>query len=65
MAMIATRADMCAHGNQMNVRLITYTRYGPMVGCLACGTSWLVRDADRPSRQSSAARSQSAASRAS
>jgi hypothetical protein len=26
----------------MNLRLMTYTRYGPMVGCLACGTSWLV-----------------------
>jgi hypothetical protein len=26
----------------MNLRLITYTRYGAMVGCLSCGTSWLV-----------------------
>jgi hypothetical protein len=29
----------------MKLRLITYTQYGPMVGCLACGTSWLVREA--------------------
>jgi hypothetical protein len=36
---------MCVHGNQMKLRLITYTQYGPMVGCLACGTSWLVREA--------------------
>jgi hypothetical protein len=28
----------------MNLRLLTYTPYGPMVGCLACGTSWLVKD---------------------
>ena len=24
----------------MNLRLMTYTRYGAMVGCLSCGTSW-------------------------
>ncbi|HEY7121675.1 MAG TPA: hypothetical protein VH329_03860 [Solirubrobacterales bacterium] len=29
----------------MQLRLMTYTPYGPMLGCLACGTSWLVRDA--------------------
>jgi hypothetical protein len=34
---------MCDHSNQMKLRLITYTRYGPMVGCLACGSSWLVK----------------------
>jgi hypothetical protein len=28
----------------MNVRLMMYTRYGPMVGCLACGKSWLVSE---------------------
>ncbi len=27
----------------MQLRLITYTSYGPMIGCLACGASWLVR----------------------
>ena len=42
---------MCAHRNPMNVRLISYTRYGAMVGCLGCGTSWLV------ARQDAAARS--------
>jgi hypothetical protein len=26
----------------MTVRLVSYTRYGPMVGCLVCGKSWLV-----------------------
>jgi hypothetical protein len=28
----------------MSLRLMTYTRYGPMVGCLVCGKSWLVSD---------------------
>jgi hypothetical protein len=37
---------MCAHKNQTDLRLISDTRYGPMFGCLACGTSWLVREAD-------------------
>jgi hypothetical protein len=27
----------------MHLRLISYTSYGPMVGCLACGASWLVK----------------------
>ena len=27
----------------MKLRLVAYTRYGPMVGCLACGTSRLVK----------------------
>jgi hypothetical protein len=35
---------MCRHSNPMNVRLMTYTRYGPMVGCLVCGKSWLVNE---------------------
>jgi hypothetical protein len=51
---------MCTHGNQLKLRLITYTQYGPMCGCLACGTSWLVREADvapgKRSRKSSAGR---------
>jgi hypothetical protein len=38
-------SEMCAHENLMQLRLMTYTPYGPMLGCLACGTSWLVRDA--------------------
>jgi hypothetical protein len=50
---------MCRHQNPMNVRLVTYTRYGPMVGCLVCGKSWLVNEpkgspaplARRPGRQ--------------
>jgi hypothetical protein len=33
---------MCGHTNPMNLRLVTYTRYGALVGCLSCGTSWLV-----------------------
>jgi hypothetical protein len=35
----------CAHGNQLKVRLLTYTPYGPLVGCLTCGTSWIARTA--------------------
>jgi hypothetical protein len=35
---------MCAHQNQLKLRLITYTRYGALCGCLTCGSSWLVRD---------------------
>jgi hypothetical protein len=27
----------------MQLRLLSYTSYGPMVGCLACGNSWLVK----------------------
>jgi hypothetical protein len=34
---------MCGHENLLKLRLMTYTRYGPLVGCLACGTSWLVK----------------------
>jgi hypothetical protein len=33
---------MCGHGNPLNLRLMTYTRYGAMVGCLSCGTSWFI-----------------------
>jgi len=33
---------MCTHTNPMTLRLMTYTRYGAMVGCLSCGTSWLI-----------------------
>jgi hypothetical protein len=33
----------CTHRNPWEFRLITYTRYGAMVGCLQCGTSWLIR----------------------
>jgi hypothetical protein len=35
-------ARVCTHRNPWELRLITYTRYGAMVGCLRCGTSWLV-----------------------
>ena len=27
----------------MWVRLIEYTQYGTWVGCVECGTSWLIR----------------------
>jgi hypothetical protein len=37
---------MCAHENLMQLRLLTYTRYGAMCGCLGCGTSWLIRGTD-------------------
>jgi hypothetical protein len=41
---------MCAHSqNPMSLRLMTYTRYGAMVGCLVCGKSWLVTDPKRTS----------------
>jgi hypothetical protein len=40
-------AATCTHGNQLKVRLVTYTRYGPMVGCLTCGTSWIVKQPTR------------------
>jgi hypothetical protein len=50
---------MCGHSNPLNLRLMTYTRYGAMVGCLSCGTSYFVdlrRDTNTPappaSRQS-------------
>jgi hypothetical protein len=36
-------ADACAHGNPMWIRLIDYTRYGAWIGCVQCGTSWLIR----------------------
>jgi hypothetical protein len=26
----------------MNLRLMTYTRYGAMVGCISCGVSFFV-----------------------
>ena len=35
-------ARACTHRNPWDLRLITYTRYGAMVGCLRCGTSWLM-----------------------
>ena len=38
-----TGADTCGHANPMHLRLIMYTRYGPWIGCLGCGTSWLIR----------------------
>jgi hypothetical protein len=33
---------MCGHHNPMQLRLLTYTQYGALVGCLSCGSSWLV-----------------------
>ncbi len=42
---------MCTHTNPMNLRLMTYTRYGAMVGCLSCGTSWLITLGDETRRQ--------------
>jgi hypothetical protein len=36
-------ADTCGHPNPMHLRLIEYTRYGTWIGCLGCGTSWLIR----------------------
>jgi hypothetical protein len=58
---------VCAHRDQTNLRLITHTRYGPMLGCLACGTSWLVREAggSRDRRESPSGRSRHAVPRAS
>jgi hypothetical protein len=38
-----SRSRVCGHQNPWDLRLITYTRYGAMVGCLQCGTSWLIR----------------------
>ena len=35
---------MCRHDNPASLRLIAYTRYGPLIGCLECGTSMLARD---------------------
>lgn len=36
--------DACGHANQMWLRLIDYTPYGEWIGCVECGTSWLIRD---------------------
>jgi len=36
---------MCRRAGPESLRLIAYTRYGPMVGCLRCGVSTLIRDA--------------------
>ncbi len=36
-------ADNCAHRDPVRLRLIDYTRYGAWIGCISCGTSWLVR----------------------
>jgi hypothetical protein len=47
---------MCGHGNPLNLRLMTYTRYGAMVGCLSCGTSYFVdlrRDTNTPAPRTS------------
>ena len=30
----------------MRLRLIEYTRYGMWIGCVECGTSWLIRGRD-------------------
>jgi len=30
----------------MRLRLIEYTRYGTWIGCVECGTSWLIRSHD-------------------
>ena len=34
------------HADPMRLRLIEYTRYGTWVGCVECGTSWLIRSRD-------------------
>jgi hypothetical protein len=34
------------HADPMRLRLIEYTRYGAWIGCVACGTSWLIRSRD-------------------
>ncbi len=36
-------ADVCDHTDPMRLRLIEYTRYGTWIGCVECGTSWLIR----------------------
>jgi hypothetical protein len=36
---------MCTHQNPLSLRLMTYTPYGAMVGCLVCGKSWFVSQA--------------------
>jgi hypothetical protein len=33
----------CRHSDPRHLRLITYTSYGPMVGCLRCGSAKLIR----------------------
>jgi hypothetical protein len=47
---------MCGHVNPLNLRLMTYTRYGAMVGCLSCGNSFFVdlrKDANKPAPHAS------------
>jgi hypothetical protein len=47
---------MCGHVNPLNLRLMTYTRYGAMVGCLSCGNSFFVdlrKDANKPAPHTS------------
>jgi hypothetical protein len=47
---------MCGHVNPLNLRLMTYTRYGAMVGCVSCGTAFFVdlrKDANKPAPQTS------------
>lgn len=46
-----TNSENCTHRKPRELRLITYTRYGAMVGCLQCGTSWLIRDERCPEKQ--------------
>jgi len=40
------RAKGCTHTDPMRLRLIEYTRYGTWIGCVECGTSWLIRSRD-------------------
>jgi hypothetical protein len=51
---------MCPHRDQRQLRLITHTRYGPMFGCLACGTAWIARESEdhKSHRTASAERTQ-------
>jgi hypothetical protein len=47
---------MCEHLNPLNLRLLNYTRYGAMVGCVSCGNSFFVdlrRDTNKPAPQAS------------
>ena len=38
-----TAAETCRHANPVHLQLFEYTRYGTWVGCIECGTSWLIR----------------------
>jgi hypothetical protein len=47
---------MCEHLTPLNLRLLNYTRYGAMVGCVSCGNSFFVdlrRDTNKPAPQTS------------